>query len=146
MEIYAQHRAEIERDNASIEFSKFYDWFSSLSKGMGYSLKELKNKQKQGKSKEVEIELSKKLNEYVMFVIEVMISYDIKDRKYTIKINGKMITDYMDKWEINPFVKFVKSLYEYITATGLTRYSGQLKDDVDFITNECKMILGMEHK
>lgn len=146
MEIYTQHRAEIERDNASLEFSRFYDWFSSMTKSMGYSFNEKKNTHKQGKSKAVEIELSKRINEYVMFVIEINIEYTVKDKTYKIKINGKMITDYLDKWEINPLVKFLKSLYEYITATGLERYSAQLKEDIDFITNECKMILGMEHK
>jgi len=56
-----------------------------------------------------------------------------------IKIKGKIITDWNDRWEANPLVKFLKGLYDkYLFKPSFEQYKKTVTDNVYLIENEIK--------
>lgn len=144
------------------EFYSFsYDWIMSE----GYDLIEKRYAEKvTGDSKDIEIEWEamKKISDYFKFHIKIdwiilgmkEMEAEVDGRKiktnkasFEIKVKGTLIKDYENKWEDQPFWKFLRGVYDrYIIRARIHQYEQKLFMEANDFLNQCKSFLAMESR
>lgn len=146
-------------------FKDLYSFLYELLTNEGYFINEKSYSEKvAGDAKEVEIkwEAKKKVSDYFQFMINV--NWRILGmKKVTIKKEGKemsmdsgslelafsvtLIKDYEERWENQPFWKFMRGVYDrYIVRTRIEEYGKKAIIEVNELINECKAFLELEAK
>ncbi|MBS3099724.1 hypothetical protein J4463_00725 [Candidatus Pacearchaeota archaeon] len=115
-----------------------------------------------GDSKKIEIvwEANKKISDY--FKNQMKLAWRIIGMKsvevekngkkvktnqgtFEVKISGTLIRDWGSRWDVNPFMKFLRGIYdEYIIKGTMKKYEIKLIRDVDEITEQVKAFLTIE--
>ena len=140
-------------------YSFLYDWLREE----GYDVIEKSyNEKVSGDSKNIEIkwEATREISDYFKFQVKLdwqilgMKSVDVQkdDKKVKmdsgsleIKFSGTLIRDYEDRWENQPFWKFMRGIYErYIIKSRIDEYQIKLLGEVEELISQCKSFLAIE--
>ena len=142
-------------------YEYLYDWFSDES----YKIREKKYTEKiLGDSKTIEIEWEneKKISDYFKFQIKLTwlitglkkVEVKKEDQKVTmnsgtveIKFSAMIIKDYENRWENQPFWKFLRGVYDrYIIRSRIDYYEDRVEDDLREIVAQTKAFLALESR
>jgi hypothetical protein len=140
-------------------YAFLYDWL----KDEGYDVFEKSYSEKvTGDSKQIEItwEATREISDYFKFMMKInwqilgMKSVDVQkdDKKIKmdsgsleIRFTGVLIKDYEERWENQPFWKFMRAIYEkYIIKSRVEDYQIKLLSEVEEIIAQCKSFLAIE--
>jgi len=140
-------------------YSFLYDWL----KEEGYDVTEKSYSEKvTGDSKQIEItwEDTREVSDYFRFLIKVewqilgMKSVEVQkdDKKIKmdsgsmeVKFKGVLLKDYEDRWENQPFWKFMRGVYDrYVIKSRIDEYQIKLIEEVEDIVSQCKSFLSIE--
>ena len=140
-------------------YAFLYDWL----KEEGYDILEKSYSEKvSGDSKQIEIswDATKEVSDYFKFQIKVewqilgMKSVDVQreDKKIKmdsgsleVKFTGVLLKDYEDRWENQPFWKFMRGVYDrYIIKSRIDEYQIKLFEEVEDVVSQCKSFLAIE--
>ena len=142
-------------------YSFLYEWLTNE----GYFINEKSYSEKvAGDSKEIEVkwEAKKKVSDYFQFMINM--NWRILGmKKATVKKEGKELTmdtgsleisftvtlvkDYEERWENQPFWKFMRGIYDrYIIRTRIEEYGKKAILELNELINQCKAFLELEAK
>jgi hypothetical protein len=140
-------------------YEYLYDWFYDES----YKIREKKYSEKiLGESKTIEIEWEneKKISDYFKFQIKLIwlitglkkIEVKKEDQKVTmnsgtveIKFSAMIIKDYENRWENQPFWKFLRGVYDrYIIRSRIDYYEDRVEDELREIVAQTKAFLALE--
>lgn len=143
-------------------FRDLYAQMRDIVTGMGYKITENKMiETRQGASKKIYFNWAcdKDVDDYSRLQINVDCTCsnikDVEAKKsgQTIKVEkadidvdfqARLLTDYRNRWEANPVFKFLKVVYDkYLYAQTLSKYSGQLWNEIYAVSNEVKSFLNM---
>lgn len=138
-----------------------YEWLTSYE----YTVIEKKYSEKvkaEGKDIGIEWLCLRKISDYFRFRIKVsikvigMVSVEVmrasvkttRDKgEIEIKIGSYLERDYEHKWEVNPFFKFLRGLYDrYIIVSRIEHYEDTLAAEIDEIIAQSKAYLALEGK
>ena len=145
------------------DFGDYYRILYDVIRSLGYDVEEQKYKQKsKGDIDEVEIEWQcyKKVDDYSMFRIFAK-TLIIGLKKVTVNVDGAQSTknegdcelelrcfiqtDYENKWETNPMMKFLKGVYDlYIYRATFNSWKGKVSTEMKTIENEMKAFFQMQ--
>ncbi len=139
---------------------KFYRFLSKLFSEYNYTINE--NVYKYSASQkllEIEWKCTREIDDYTQFKIMVWITgrgmekvkvkkgdvieeYDKGDIDVTMK--AFLVTDYNDKWENNPILKFLKGIYEkYLYKSTLDQLQEKILSELYSIQNEIKSFFNL---
>lgn len=140
-------------------YSFLYDWL----KEEGYDLIEKTYSEKvAGDTKQIDInwEATKEVSDYFKFQIKLdwqilglkSVEVQKEDKKVKmdsgsleIKFTGTLIKDYEDKWENQPFWKFMRGIYDkFVIKNRIDEYQIKLLGEVEDVINQCKAFLAVE--
>lgn len=143
-------------------FKDFYSFVYDWLRDEGYDILEKKYGEKVlGEAKQLEIvwEAEKAISDYFKFMIKVdwairgMKSVEVQreDKKIKmdsgeveLKIKGILKKDYENRWENNPFWKFLRGVYEkYIIKSRVEDYSIKLVQETNEFIAQCKSFLAI---
>ena len=146
-------------------FADFYGFCFDWLKDEGYHLSEKEYIEKvssQGKEVIIKWEASKKVSDYFKNLIQVKIhilglndaEVEVEGKKEAtnkgdmkIEISADLERDYEDKWEDNPFYKWLRGVYDkYIVRTTIDEYEDRLEDVVTEYSEQIKSFLRLEGK
>lgn len=138
-----------------------YEWLASYE----YTVIEKKYSEKvkaEGKELGIEWLCLRKISDYFRFRIKVslrvigMVSVEVmragvkttRDKgEIEIKIGSYLERDYEHKWEVNPFLKFLRGLYDkYVIVNRIEHYEDTLAAEIDEIIAQTKAYLALEGK
>jgi len=144
------------------DLDEFYKFLHDLLDSLGYSIEERKYKQKDvpgGKEVEISWECTKKVDDYTMFRINIDITIkslvDVQVQRGDIrvpahkgdmefKLKGWIITDYEDKWEKSPILKFLKGIYDrYLYKPTFENLQKKVWEESYTVENEVKAFLNL---
>ena len=142
-------------------YEYLYDWFNDES----YKVREKKYTEKiLGDSKTIEIEWEneRKISDYFKFQIKLTwlitglkkVEVKKEDQKVTmnsgtveIKYSAMIIKDYENRWENQPFWKFLRGVYDrYIIRSKIDYYEDRIEDDLREIVAQTKAFLALESR
>ncbi len=151
------------KQSGIFDFKDFYRFAYEWLDGEGYDVAEGKYSEKispGGKEIEIEWEAKRKISDYFRFVAKVRWRItgmkDVEVQKNGEKINmnkgtveirskGVLEKDYEHRWEDNPFLKFLRGVYDrYIIRARIDQYETKLIEEVDEFIGQCKAFLAME--
>lgn len=140
-------------------YNFLYEWFRSLD----YVVLEEKYSEKikpAGKEVEVLWLCLKKINDYFRFRVKVrifitrMVEVEITEEgvkisknkgEIEVKFSGSLESDYENKWEESPIMKFFRGLYDkYIIKSKIEAYEDKLAEEVDETSEQTKAFLALE--
>lgn len=149
----------------NFDFKDFYEFAYDWLNGEDYFVVEKKYSEKlSGDIKIIEIiwEPYKKVSDYFKFIIKmdwnitgmktievVRDGKKIKTNSGTIELKFKAILakDYENRWEDNPFYKFLRGLYDrYIIKSRIEEYEDKVAAELDELITQCKSFLAIEAK
>src|SRR3989338_6057640 len=153
------------KHNGVLNFKDFYSFLYEWITNEGYFINEKSYSEKvSGDSKDVEIkwEAKKKVSDYFRFVI-TMNWRILGMKKIAVKKEGKEISmdsglieisfsvilekDYEERWENQPFWKFMRGIYDrYIIRTRIEEYGKKAILELNELINQCKDFLELEAK
>jgi hypothetical protein len=136
-----------------------YDWFME----QGYVLNEKSYKETVGPGGEKEIEIEwlalRQISDYFRFRMEVKwhiigmkdaeVEIDGVKRKmnsglFEVGFESILEKDYEHRWEKNPFLKFLRTLYDrYLIQSRIEGYEGKLLTEMDDLIAETKAFLSL---
>ncbi len=152
------------------DFNAFYELLGSVLSGLKYDMSPVEEKAAKGDTTEHEIfwEADRNIDFYTKFYMEIKFQtfylkkVSIKEGgrtverdsgKIQVSIKPFLITDYGDKWEETPYLKFLKSFFDkylYGRTGSLSQARGKYKlmliglsNDVDFLVNEIKAFFNL---
>jgi hypothetical protein len=142
-------------------YEYLYDWFADES----YKIREKKYTEKilgDAKTIEIEWECARKISDYFKFEIKLTwlitglkkIEVKKEDQKVTmnsgtveIKYTATIIKDYENRWENQPFWKFLRGIYDrYIIRSRIDYYEDRVEDDLREIVSQTKAFLALESR
>ena len=145
------------------DFSAYYRLLYDLFRSMGYDVEEQKytNKTKpEGDEVEIEWNCYKKVDDYSLFRIfaktlvlglqkkQVVVEGVQTTKNYgTIELEIKCFiqTDYENRWETNPMMKFLKGVYDtYFYRSTLETWKQKVITDMHTVENEVKAFFNMQ--
>lgn len=153
------------KQSGIFDFKELYEFAFDWLITENYDVNEKKYSEKvSGDSKELEIdwEAFKKVSDYFRFVLKA--SWKITGlKKVKVKKGDKEVTmdsgvieirfectlhkDYENRWEGNPFWKFLRGIYDrYIIRNRIDEYEGKLIGEFTDFINQIKTFLAMEGK
>ena len=140
-------------------YSFVYDWL----KEEGYDVFERTYSEKiVGDSKNIEIawEATREISDYFKFMIKInwqilgmkTVEVQKEDKKVKmesgaleLKFAAILVKDYEDRWENQPFWKFLRGIYErYIVKSRIEDYQIKLLGEMEEIIAQCKSFLAIE--
>jgi hypothetical protein len=145
------------------EFDDYYRILYDLFTAQGYMVDEVKYRQKEAPdgSREVEIiwKCIKDVDDYTRFLIEVTtfivgmkeIPVQRGEMKTVatrgdieIRMKSVLVTDYQDRWETSPFLKFLKGVYDrYIYRSTFEGYKDKVREEMYLVENEIKAFFNL---
>ena len=147
------------------DYSKLYDFCYNWLVDENYEVFEDEYSEKlSGEAKEVKIRWTakKKISDYFRNLIKiewhiigmekVEVQQNGKRQKMNkgdlkIKVSADLERDYEKKWEDNPFLKFLRGIYDrYIIRTTAEEYEGRLKGEANEFVEQLKSFLVLEGK
>lgn len=147
------------------DFKEFYSFCYDWLNDQGYKVTEKTySEQVTGDSKKIDInwEAKKKVSDYFKFVIKMdwqllglkNIKVKKEDKEISmnsgsieIKFKAIIVKDYENRWEDQPFWKFLRGVYDkYIIRSRIDDYEDKLKDDLDELIAQSKSFLALEAK
>jgi len=154
--------ARMQRQNYIFDFAEIYKYAKSWVGWKGYDVNERKYKEYKkpnGTEYVVEWELEKSVDEYSKFLIKLKFElYGIQDVKVMVEgketkmqkgeinvfVSAFLVLDRQNKWEDNPFLKFLKSFFEaYLYKGEIDKLGGDVWDDGWKLYNELKSFIGL---
>ncbi len=145
------------------DFGDYYRLLYDVFRSMGYDVEEQKYKHKtipDGDEIEIEWNCYKKVDDYSLFRIfaktlvlglkrvpVVVEGVQTKKDKGTIELELKCFiqTDYENRWETNPFMKFLKGVYDtYFYRSTFNTWKGKVATDMHTAENETKAFFHMQ--
>ncbi|MBS3079056.1 hypothetical protein J4218_02970 [Candidatus Pacearchaeota archaeon] len=151
------------KQSGIFSFKDLYAFLYSWLKEEGYDIVEKSYSEKiSGDSKQIEItwEAAKEVSDYFKFQIKVewqilgMKSVDVQkeDKKIKmdsgsleVKFKGVLLKDYEDRWENQPFWKFMRGIYDrYVIKSRIDEYQIKLIEEVEDMVSQCKSFLAIE--
>ena len=154
---YVLKDVKITEKNTQIDFKKFYQFLKKLMADNGYFITEKEYIQKLKddiRNKSIKFKVFKKVDSYSQFYIEIRIKLsnasDIEGKEGILYEGDISLTfecyiekDYNNKWENNAFLKFSRTIYDYMfLGTMFTKYEKQIKDETYDLINKIKDYLG----
>ena len=153
------------KHNGVFNFKDFYSFLYEWITNEGYFINEKSYSEKvSGDSKDVEIkwEAKKKVSDYFRFVITMnwrilgMKKIAVKKEGKEIRMDSGLIEisfsvilekDYEERWENQPFWKFMRGIYDrYIIRTRIEEYGKKAILELNELINQCKDFLELEAK
>jgi len=144
-------------------FRDLYGLLYDLLTDMGYFVVEEQYSEKvkaEGKEIEIKWKASRKITDYFKFEIKVgwrilrLVDVEINKGGKKVKANkgdleikfaGVLIRDYESKFEVTPFHKFLRAVYEkYIIPNRIEQMEDKIIDDVIGLVNQTKSYLTLE--
>jgi len=144
------------------KYTDIYNFAFEWLKDHGYKIKEKKYTEKvspNGKEIELEWEASKKVSDYLKFIISLKWHIlGLKDAEIErggkkestnkgelkIKFESETEKDYEKRWEDNPFWKFLRGIYDkYVIRTTIEEYENRLIKESNDYVKEIKSFLQM---
>ena len=141
----------------------YYRLLFDLFRGLGYDVEENKYSHKTsptGDELAIEWNAVKKVDDYSQFKIwaktEVRdlekVQVQVGGRPYTknkgfcsIEMKAHIVTDYENRWEINPMLKFLKGIYDvYFYKSTLDTWKTKVILDMHTVENEVKSFFNMQ--
>ncbi len=151
------------RHKGIFDFKETYNFGYSWLTDNDYDLTEKNYTEKvtdRGKEVVIEWEALRKISDYFRFQIKanwrVLGMNDIEVEEegkkvgmqkgdVTIRFSGILIKDYENRWEGNPFFKFLRGLYErYIIRSRIEKYEDKLFGEVDELIAEMRAFLALK--
>lgn len=148
--------------NGIFNFSDFYRVMYNVFTSLGYAVDETKYRLKEKQTgNEVEIiwDNIKKVDDYSRFKITVNIFIaglrDVEIQKGNAKMGSNQAdidimikaviqTDYMDRWETHPILKFLKAIYDrYLYKPTFETWKTRIYEDVYTTENEFKSFFNL---
>ena len=142
-------------------YEYLYDWFVDES----YKIREKKYTEKilgDTKTIEIEWENEKKISDYFKFQIKMVwlitglkkVEVKKEDQKVTmnsgtveIKFSAMIIKDYENRWENQPFWKFLRGVYDrYIIRSRIDYYEDRVEDELREVVAQTKAFLALESR
>lgn len=149
--------------NGIFNFKETYKFIYRWMTDEGYTIEEKKYVEEvAGDSKNIEIKWTaiKQISDYfvneVKFGFRILRMKDVEVEKdgeriktnkgtFEVKITGTLVKDYENTWETNPFMKFLRGVYDRYIIEGRTKkYENKLIEDVDNVTEQTKAFLAIE--
>jgi len=144
------------------ELYKFvHEWFASYQ----YVVAEKKYEEKiqpEGKDIEIEWVCFRKISDYFRFQIKIayriigLVTVEVQKGNIKTKMNKAQLEisfkaflekDYENKWEVNPFTKFLRGVYDkYIIKSRIEEYEDKIATEVDEAVAQVKAFLALEAK
>ena len=140
-----------------VEFPALYSVIVKWAKLNKYEIAEREYSdtfEKTTKSSKIEWDFTKKVDDYNKFLIKVKLNlrnYDIRKNaqknlmngELTIEFEGRIITDYEDKWTKGPFYIFIRGIIDkFITQPQREKLEAELESDIKQTYNHIKDFLG----
>lgn len=149
--------------NGLFDFGDYYRLLYDLFRSMGYSVVEQKYSHKNnptGNDVEIEWQCYKKVDDYSMFRIfaktlivsmeKVQVTVEgvqTKKDKADCELDLKCFiqTDYENRWETSPFLKFLKGVYDsYFYRATMENWKERISTDMHTVENEVKAFFNMQ--
>jgi hypothetical protein len=150
-------------DEQIFSYSELYLFLKKILQERGYYIEEKSYTHTAGQPKEIVDfywNCIKRVDDHTKFIVEFFVKFSIeeisvvKEKKKeltnkgsgTIKIRSALETDYAGKWEeSNPFITFVKIIFENIFQKGsVDEYTQKLKDEAYDLKNETKSFFNLQ--
>ena len=112
-----------------------------------------------GKEVEIEWDAKKKISDYFRFNLRIkwrilgMTDVEVEDNGKKLKLNkgnveirteGVLEKDYENRWEKNPFLKFLRSIYDrYVIRTRIDEYESKIHRESDEFLAQAKAFLAL---
>lgn len=144
-------------------FDDYYKLIYDLFRSLGYDIEEAKYSHKTtpvGDSATVEWACYKKVDDYSMFKISAKteieglekVQVQIKDQPAVknkgscyLELKAVIMTDYENRWEVNPLLKFVKGFYDvYFYKSTFDSWKQKVAIDLHTVENEVKAFFNMQ--
>ena len=144
-------------------YDDYYKLIYDLFRSLGYDIEETKYSHKTsptGDSATIEWNCYKKVDDYTMFKIWAKTEIDglekvqvqLKDQTLTknkgmcyLDMKAIVMTDYENRWEINPIMKFMKGFYDvYLYKSTFETWKAKLALDLHTVENEVKAFFNMQ--
>lgn len=141
----------------------YYKLLFDLLRGLGYDVEEHKYSHKTsptGDALAIEWVALKKVDDYSAFKIWAKtgvtnlekVQVQIGGRPFTknkgscsLELKCMVLTDYENRWEINPLLKFLKGLYDvYFYKSTFDTWKGKVILDMHTVENEMKSFFNMQ--
>jgi len=146
-------------------FKDFYSFFYTLLGDSEYGVAEKSYKEKtKGDSKELEIhwEAKRKIDDYFQFFWKISIrvlglkktevmkggrKVSMDSGSLEIKIVGMLVSDYQEKWEGTPLLKFLRKVYDnFVVKKTAKEYEERIGEEVKDASDQLKALLVLEGK
>jgi hypothetical protein len=145
------------------DMGDFYRLLYDLFRSMNYDVEEQKYKNKvrpDGDEVELEWNCFKKVDDYVQFKVFCRVAI-FGLQKVQVQVEGMQTsrnrgecevelkcfvqTDYENRWETNPMLKFLKGFYDvYIYKSTLTLWKDRIATEMHTVENEVKAFFNMQ--
>lgn len=144
-------------------FDDYYKLIYDLFRGLGYDIEEAKYSHKTtpvGDAMTIEWSCYKKVDDYTMFKIwaktqveglekvqvQIKGSPEFKNKgSCDLEMKANLMTDYENRWEINPLLKFLKGFYDvYFYKSTFETWKAKIALDMHTIENEAKAFFNMQ--
>lgn len=154
---YVLRNIKVVEKDIEIDFKKFYGFLSKLLADHGYYVmqEEYINQLKDNKSsKSIKLIPYKKIDDYTIFNIEIRLKLlDAEEVEgetamlyqgdLFLKFKCYITKDYENKWEHNAFLKFLRTIYDYIFLGPIfNKYEKQIKEETLDVVEKTKLYLG----
>ncbi|MBN1923631.1 MAG: hypothetical protein JW791_02630 [Nanoarchaeota archaeon] len=156
-------KTSIELNNVIFNYADFYRFMKKTLEERGYFIEEKKySHAPTGDKSYVDFywKCLKNIDDYSRFIIEVDTKFSnvepitvlvnkVKQTKDkgdgSIKLRASLSTDYDTKWEENPIINFVKTIFENIfEKSSVNQYKKDLKNELYELENEVKSYFNVQ--
>ena len=144
-------------------FKEFYEFCYTWLADKEYDITENKYSEKvtaNGKEVEIEWAAERKISDYFKFVIKAywritgMVDVEVQKDNTKVKMNRGRVEvkvsayiekDYENRWEENPFLKFLRGVYDkWIIKERIKQYEQKLFGEADEFVSQAKAFLELE--
>ena len=145
------------------DLGDYYRLLYDIFRSMGYDVEEVKYKHKskpEGDELEIEWSCFKKVDDYTRFKINAK-SLIVGLQKVKVQVEGVpasrhlgdvelemksvLQTDFTNRWETHPFLKFMKGFYEsYLYKDNLETWQAKVNTEMNTVANEVKAFFNMQ--
>jgi len=135
----------------SFDLGDAYDVLHDLFVTMGFTVEESKYKETvKGDKKDLQItwDCEKNVDDYTKFIISVnffILGFSKQGADAEINFKCKLRTDYEGRWDANPFLKFMKGVFQkYLYRGTYAEWKTQVRDEMYQIKTELESYLRVE--
>ena len=148
--------------NGIFSLGDLYRMLYDLFTGLKYYIEETRYTRKikpDGEQVEIIWDCYKKIDDYTRYHFNINV-FIVGLKKVQIDVGGKKVskntgditvtikagvqTDYLNKWETHPILKFLKGIYDnYIYAKTLRSWIEKMGEELDYVSNEIKAFFNM---